>query len=490
MRPPPLPPPGPAAVRAAVLGRWAGALVLSVAAAAAAAAADQPAPLDLGSRRELFVDRYLVAELRGATLRLQVPLPAAPVSPPRPDGHYATVLRIGDGFRFYYRGDKVPGTDWKKDGWDVYHAGEVTLAAESRDGVHWRLPDYGIYRHPAFPAGNVVLADDFLVTHNFTPFLDSRPGVAPDQRFKALGGLHYSKANEKFRAKYGPAGLKAYASADGLHWRRLQEEAVIPEAWGTFDSQNVAFWSETEGTYVCYFRIFERGLRSIARTTSADFIRWTDPVPMKPNAPGEHLYTNGTQPYFRAPHLYIALPTRYVAARGSATDIAFMTSRGGLTYDRTFMESLIRPGIGKGGWANRANYAALGIHQTGPHEMSILLTGGRRYTLRLDGFASVNAPFAGGELVTKVLRFTGRELEINYSTSAGGQIRVELQDETGRPLPGFALSDCVPIYGDEIARVVRWKSGADLGALASRPVRLRFAMEDADLFSLRFRSTP
>ena len=447
-------------------------------------------PIDLGTRRELFVDRFLIAELTRTALRLHPPQPAPPVSPPRPDGHYATVLRVGDTFRFYYRGDKVPGTDWKKDGWDVYHAGEVTLCAESKDGVNWTLPDYGVYRHPNFPAGNVILADDFLVTHNFTPFLDTRPGVAPEQRFKALGGLQYSKTNEKFRAQHGPAGLKAYGSADGIHWRRLQEAAVIPEKWGTFDSQNVAFWSETERTYVCYFRMFDGGLRSIARTTSADFARWTEPVAMKPNAPGEHLYTNGTQPYFRAPHIYLALPTRFVAARGAATDIAFMTTRGGNTYDRTFMESVIRPGLGKNGWANRANYAALGIYQTGPHEMSVMLTGGRRYTLRLDGFVSVNAPFAGGEMITKLLRFSGRQLEINHSTSAGGQIRVELQDEAGRPFPGFALADCGPIYGDEIARVVKWKPGADLGALAGQPVRLRFAMEDADLFSLRFREEP
>jgi hypothetical protein len=442
--------------------------------------------LDLGPRRELFVDRFLIAELKGAALKLHSPQLAPPVSPPRPDGHYATVLRIGDTFRFYYRGDKVPGAHWRN-GWDTYHLGEVTLAAESKDGIHWTLPNYGIYQHPTFPQGNVVLADDFLVTHNFTPFIDARPGVPPAEKFKALGGGRYQPQHAKFREKYGAGGLKAYASADGIHWRRLQEAAVSPEAWGSFDSQNHAFWSESERRYVCYFRIFDGGRRSIARTTSQDFLRWSEPVAMKPNAPGEELYTGGTQPYMRAPHIYIALPTRFIAKRGAATDIAFMTTRGGNTYDRTFMESIIRPGLGKDGWANRANYAALGIHQTGPHEMSVLLTGGRRYTLRLDGFASVNAPFAGGEMVTKPLRFSGRELEINFSTSAGGQIRVEVQDEAGQPRPGFALADCVPIYGDEIARVVKWKPGADLGALAGQPVRLRFAMEDADLFSLRFR---
>lgn len=443
-------------------------------------------PIAIGSRRELFVDRLLIGELKGASLKLHTPQLAAPVSPPRPNGHYATVLRDGDMFRLYYRGEKAPGTGWKTHGWDVTRWGELTLGAESTDAIHWTLPDFKLYQIPSIPQGNVVLADEPLVTHNFTPFIDSRPGVPPAERFKGIGGLGYQKQFEHFREKLGPGGLAAFVSPDGIHWKRRQRAPVIPETWGTYDSQNVAFWSDTEKKYVCYFRVFEAGRRSIARTTSEDFLAWTEPVRMKPNAPGEELYTSGTQPYFRAPHIYIALPTRFVARRGAATDVALMSSRGGNTFDRTFMDSLIRPGPGPDSWADRANYAAIGIHQTGPWEMSLFLTGGRRYVLRLDGFASVNAPFAGGEMVTKPLVFSGDELEINYATSAGGQVRVELQGEDGAALPGFSLGDCVPIYGDEVARVVKWKSGSSLRMYAGKPVRLRFEMFDADLYALKF----
>ncbi len=330
------------------------------------------------------------------------------------------------------------------------------------------------------------MADQPLVTHNFTPFIDSRPSVPPAERWKGLGGLAYQKQFEKFRNELGQGGLSAFGSPDGIRWRRLQPAPVIAEAWGMFDSQNVAFWSELEKKYVCYFRVFEAGRRSIARSTSADFRTWTEPVRMKPNAPGEELYTNGTQPYFRAPHIYIALPTRFVAKRGAATDVALMSSRGGNSYDRTFMESLIRPGPGKDGWADRANYAAIGIHQTGPWEMSLFLTGSRRYVLRLDGFTSVNGPFAGGEMVTKPLTFSGSELEINYATSAGGQVRVELQGATGQALPGFSLEDCIPIFGDEVTRIVKWKGGSGLREYSGKPVRLRFELFDADLYALKF----
>ncbi|MCA9006012.1 MAG: hypothetical protein KDA70_12140 [Planctomycetaceae bacterium] len=444
--------------------------------------------LDIGIRRELFVDRFLIDELDNVELKLHSPQLMPAVTPPRPHGHYATVLKSDRGYQFYYRGDTKPGNHWKK-GWEQYHEGEVTLYAESPDAIHWSLPHLGIYPdHPAFPAGNVVLMNEFLVNHNFTPFIDTRPGVPESEKYKALGGLAY-QPNQHLDVKQrrGPGGLKAFTSPDGIHWKPLQEKPVIPEEWGKyFDSQNYAFWSESEQAYVCYFRRFIKGYRGIARTTSQDFIHWTPLVEMQANLPNEHLYTACTQPYFRAPHIYFALPTRFMAKRGAATDILFMSARGSAQFDREFTESYIRPGIGQDGWANRANYAAIGIHQTGPAEMSFFLTGGRRYVTRLDGIASVNASLTGGTLLTKPIRFSGNELEINYSTSAAGQILVELQDSTGKPLPGFTLEDCEPIYGDHIARIVKWKQGSDVSSLAGQPVRLRFDMQDADLYALKF----
>ena len=465
--------------------------------AASASADEKEGPLEIGSRRELFVDRFLIERLEGARLKLHEPKLAPHEKSPRPSGHYSTVLKDGDLFRQYYRGDKQADTHWRKDGWGVYHEGEVTLYAESRDGLHWTEPDLGLHKVERYPKGNVVVADRFLTTHNFSPFVDQRPGVPKEERYKALGGGKYpvegwggwKSPDERatLRKKHGVGGLRAFASADGIHWKPLQEEPVIPETWGSFDSQNVAFWSESEEQYVCYFRTIENGLRSVARSTSDDFITWSEPTPMKANAPREHLYTNGTHPYFRAPHIYIALPTRFQADRGSTTDIIFMTTRGGDRYDRTFMEALIRPGLEPAAWGNRSNYAAWGVLPTGKTEMSIFVLDDRRYTLRLDGFASVNAPYEGGELLTKPLRFAGKALEINYSTSAGGRILVEIQDESGKPIEGFSLDDCKPIIGDEISGLVAWGENRDVSKLAGKPIRLRFVMQDADLYSIRFR---
>ena len=316
------------------------------------------------------------------------------------------------------------------------------------------------------------------VCHNFSPFLDSRSGTKPKERFKALAGV----------SKGG--GLVAFLSEDGIKWTRLRDTPVITSKDFAFDSQNVSFWSEVEQLYVCYFRTWNTphgNLRSISRTTSQDFVQWSDPVALHPNFPGEHLYTSQTHPYFRAPHIYIALPTRFHPGRGESTDILFMSTRGSAPYDRTFREAFIRPGLDLARWGNRSNYAALNVVPTSPTEISIYTTPFRRFVLRTDGFASVHAGVDSGELLTRPLRFEGKEFVVNYATSAGGSLRVEIQEESGIPIPDFSLAESRNLVGDAIGQTVSWAKGGDVSLLAGKTVRLRFVMLEADLFAIQFR---
>jgi hypothetical protein len=110
----------------------------------------------------------------------------------------------------------------------------------------------------------------------------------------------------------------------------------------------------------------------------------------------------------------------------------------------------------------------------------------RRYSLRLDGFSSLRAPLSGGELLTKPLTFTGSKLLLNFATSAAGDIRIEIQDVDGKPLPGFSLDDAGELIGNEIDRSYFWKNSDNVSSLAGKAVRLRFVLRDADLFSFRF----
>ncbi len=461
--------------------------------------------IHIGSRRELMVDYHLIDKLDNVRLVL---------NRPRDEGitlnfdkpweglfcGYCTVIKDGDLYRLYYRGRPEEGAD----GDPI----EVYCYAESNDGIVWTKPELDLFNVRGHSKNNIVLADAAPVTHNFCPMLDTRPGVPADQRFKAIGGTMTS-------------GLIAMVSADGIRWKKLREEAVIktkevPYKY-MFDSQNLAFWSAEENKYVCYFRVFEGGIRRICRSTSDDFINWSQPILMEyrhhgGEAPIEHLYTNQTHPYFRAPHLYVSIAARFMPGRQVLTDeqakaidvspkyfkdtsdAVLMTSRGGGFYDRTFLGGFVRPGIGARNWVSRTNYPALNVVQTSPTEMSVYLNQDyaqptshlRRYSMRLDGFASAKALYAGGELVTKPLTFKGQELTINFGTSAAGSVRVEIQDVSGNPMPGFSLNEANEQIGNEIERVVTWKQGSDLSSLSGKPVRLRFVIKDADLYAFKF----
>jgi hypothetical protein len=430
------------------------------------------AVIELGSRRELFVDRFLIDTLDNTHLILHHPI-QAPISATQPKGGYVTILLDAGQYRMYYRSE-IPGYDGKRfDG----NPGEITCYAESPNGIDWTLPNLGLYDIGGSKSNNAILVNSAPFSHNFTPWIDTRPGCPADEKYKALAGTHKG------------GGLFAFVSADGIHWTRPSDKPLITFETLAFDSQNVAFWSETENQYVCYFRSWQTPhgeQRTISRTTSPDFVRWSKAVPMNPNIAGEHLYTSGTHPYFRAPHLLIAPATRFVPDRNSSTEIVLMTSRGGDRFDRTFLETFIRPGLDPKRWQNRANYVAWHIVPTSPQEMSLYI-GNLRYTLRTDGFASVNAGYTGGQLTTKPLTFTGPQVWLNYSTSASGSIRIEIQTPDGKPVEGFALKDCPPIVGDAIDQQVRWKDNANVSALAGKPIRMVFELKDADLFSFQFR---
>lgn len=459
-----------------------------------------PEMRNIGSRLELMVDRYLVDRMDGVEFRMHEPQPQpmAQSSLVGPGFHPAvgivTVIQDVDRYRAYYRDCDVTFTGKRFSG----HPGEITCYAESVDGREWTFPQLGLYKVSGSRGNNVILARQRPFSHNFSPFLDVRPGVDPAERYKALAG--HPGQNRKVKAD----GLHAFVSPDGIRWTRKPGGAVIPynpKWYHAFDSQNVSFWSAAEGCYVCYFRTYETPhgqLRTIFRTTSTNFAQWTAPVPMNPNLPGEELYTSQTHPYFRAPHLYIALPTRYIAgqvgtkktdAMMGSTDILFMTTRAGSTaYDRLFTEAFIRPGLDPERWDSRANYAALNVVPTGSNEMSIYHgKSGVRYTLRTDGFISIRAGAQTGEWLTRPLIFTGSGLILNLSSSAAGGVQVEIQDESGKPLPGFELAACQRAIGDAIEYPVRWTGDPDLGALAGKPVRLRFVMTECDIFALRFR---
>ncbi|MBL9216686.1 MAG: hypothetical protein JNG83_14505 [Opitutaceae bacterium] len=483
--------------------------LLPLAALAAAAAVPAAEPEFIADRLELFADRHLVEQARNVQFAVGTPRAEnivfqfdEPWEGPM-SGCYVTVLKDGDLYRMWYRGARK-GADGLYD-----RHSDLTCYAESRDGITWVKPRLGLHEFKGSRENNIVWpSGEPRIAHNFSVMLDDRPGVPADQRYKAVGG---TKSH----------GLVRLASADGLRWRILPLAPLFKDY--ALDTMNVLTWSPAEQVYAIYLRTWTHGgtpqhpafvgARTISRSVSQDFVTWSEPEPMTfGDTPTEDLYTNATHPYFRAPHILIALPLRFVnnrqaltAAeleawnvnpnqRTSVSDAVLLTSRGGNAYDRTHMEAFLRPGLDRKSWFGRDLYPALGVVPTGPEEMSLYVTTHftlpdyhlRRYSLRTDGFASVRAPYTGGEVVTKPVRFSGSKLVINYSSSAAGGVRVELLDAAGRPIPGYTEKESADIVGDEIARPVAWNGKEGLERLRGLAVKVRFVLRDADLYSFRF----
>ena len=448
--------------------------------------------IDIADDRQLFLDGRIVDRTANVRFVMHRPQPrevAIPLDRPW-EGTVSwcpVVVRDADRYRMWYRAqaDERPPTSF-------------TAYAESSDGISWQRPSLGLVEFNGSADNNICIGDGKL--RNVAVFLDHKPGVPEGERYKAIARA----------AGVSPAAIFALVSADGVNWRPFQDEPIIvaPEEDNQFDSPFGAFWDTRTGTYV----ICSRGMhpdgqgtriRGIRRTTSEDFSNWT-PLEYISVDWGDtwqyHLYTNACHPYYRAPW-YMMFPKRFLPDRRSdpewphegLSDVLLIASREGSDFTWVSKEAFLLPGLDQQNWHERSIYIGANVVPTGDGEMSMYSVQNyrtssvhiRRLSLREDGFVSAASDWVGGELVTRPILFKGDQLELNYSTSAAGSIQVAIQDAAGNEVPGHAIANCPEIVGDHIARTVVWQARSGIGDLAGQPVKFRFELKEADLFSFR-----
>ena len=331
----------------------------------------------------------------------------------------------------------------------------------------------------------------------------------PAKRYKAL-----------LAEPIGTGGFSGYYSADGLNWHRYGNDRLFREG------SEVGHIMRDPATrrYFAYVRPFPpkhfpkdvRQKRLGALLTSDDFVHWSEmKIVLVPDATDDAWVTKPEQrtefyamngfaygrsylgiiPVFRI--TAIVDKTQPTQSRyDGPMEGQLITSRDGVNWSRMENRSaVIPPGpdfdrsimnvamaplvVGDEVWHYYTAISSTHGAPTPPKQLTVALA-----RWRLDGFVSLDAGTTEGVVETTVLPAgRARSLEIN-ADAAHGVLRVELIDERGQTLPGFAAAEAVAITSDNVRHQVRWREGS---RLPDRPVRLRFRFVNTSLFSYTLR---
>ena len=509
-------------------------LCLAVAAAAlySIGAEADDAVIDVGNRKQLFIDDKFIASSENVTLTMNPPhqtgeILLTPDAPHEEDGHvglYSSVLKEDGVVRLWY--DLI--TPFGPDPHD--HHRDIRYA-ESGDGLHFDKPIIGLHEVDGSKENNIVVPGRI---GGGAVWVD--PQAPPEHRYKTQA---------KFYTTPGTAAgiFLMHSSPDGLHW----DEFAEIDTRGHTDTQTLIFWDPRIGRYAFYGRDKEyvdidgerTSIRMVRRQESDGLEAWdTQSRILEPDEVDRAMYDTGTElppvgyygaTVFRYPggaednadSVYIMLAQAFwhFTDRGYGgsmgpyvRDVRLLVSRDGEHFERAGeRRAFMGPGPAgrfdsKGVWAlpNPVRMDdELWIYYVGTNQDRTSrqaeeridpeapdgerLSAISRAVMRLDGFISADAPYEGGELITPPLRFEGGRLELNVDTAGGGSVFAELLGADGEPIPGFTEADAAPVNGNSVRMPVRWGGGGDVSELAGTPIRIRFIMRDCKLYAFQFR---
>lgn len=472
---------------------------------------------------------------RGITLQVHQPVKTGETTinsePGFSIGGYNTVIERDGLYRMWYSG------------------GPGVLYAVSRDGIHWEKPALNLTTGETRRPNNVVLGDGAGgvagSVHGLMVFVD--PTAPEGQKFRLV--TNPRQFHSMLQIFSSPDGIHwKHTHRDVL----VFDASTKPHH---LDSQNVVFWDERIGKYVVYFRrnlrVRNSQGRSVARAEGktlsfGNVLNWPPVFRADEMSPGHYdpqrrmetadldVYTNGAIAYPWAEDAYFMFPTLYyhygswqtefrdqAPVNAGIIDVRFASSRDGISWNTYDWRPFVPLGM-SGDFDFRRIYMAYGIvparngremymyymgtnetHGWGRDDRNnrILTAAGlapqgerrmiSRVVLRRDGFVSARAGREGGEFTTPALNFRGNQLVLNVDTSAAGEVRVEVQDIEGKPIPGFTLAEADLIHSaNDVNRAVTWNRASTLEKLAGKAVRLHFVLRDADVYAFEFRERP
>ncbi|MEE3371515.1 MAG: hypothetical protein VX346_19440 [Planctomycetota bacterium] len=472
---------------------------------------DEPdTAINIGSQRQLWCDDYLIEINDGAQRKLHQPQkvndgqPVLRLEQPWEElgtPILGTVLRDRGKFRMWYRG----GGGGPRGG--------VWCFAESDDGLKWNKPSLGLIEHQGTRQNNIYVLGQ---PQAYTPFVDPNE-TNPARRYKsAVSSLRIDTALAH--------------SPHGLVWTPYRGGAAITGR--ASDTISQVLWDPFARVYRLYTRTDYgtsqtgevRGTRDMIAASDADL---SDPKSWRKVRQWCLGWERGDREYHKVRQLYSVNGWIYEGVQFAliwalelgAVDLSagekavretmnayLATTRDGKPwslewiYDNRplfprgesgrFDSRWIQPAPNIITWKDKHWLYYAGLARSHNGQWSPHITGAKGgiglATIRRDGFISLHAGARSVSVTTKALCFRGNTLTINAITAPTGDLRAEMQDAAGKPFSGFTLADCEKITGDDIDRVVRWKKGSDVSRLAGKPIRIRFALRGADLFSMKF----
>ena len=414
----------------------------------------------------------------------------------------------------------------------VRRVGQPRLVPESvyRDplaNTHWGYPT--VFRDKASGKWRMIYQGKNEHRHNISLLAESDDGLSwalrdttadidlPDRRYPNQllpldhhGGMHcyvdpFAEPAERIKGPMSQSSrADLWVSPDGLHWslkEGVQWHRRSP------DPLTAAFWNAVRGTYVLTTRP-EGGDRRISLSETADWQSFTEPElalqadaldsPLTepygmPVYPYEGYYVGLLWLYHVAPEVEGHSPHKYFDGH---VDCQLAYSLNGWHFQRTLRDPFIPngdPGEPDAGCVYPSApiqredgslliYACACTHEHGyipPGSGSLLA-----YRLRRDGFVCLESGGGVGTIGTRPLYWRGGEVALNVQ-SQGGEARAQVTDPAGAPLEGYAFGDCEPFSGDDTAWQPNWKDGKMLDALSGSAIRLEVELKSARLFAIR-----
>lgn len=291
-------------------------------------------PLRIGWQKQLFLDDWVVDSIHNVSRVLQEPQrwPGNPVIIGDKPWEKWTVYLNGRGvlyddderlFKMWYLSPTFEDTAPSGLRYKVCYA-------FSGDGVHWTKPDLGLVEWAGSRRNNILPWGQHWMRR---PNVIRDPRDAdPQRRFKML---YTEVVGDWPRTDYRQlAGITKATSPDGIRWQHnVDGQSWRPGGNGT----NVLGWDPAAGKYVVYIRMYPPGSSpeesqiSIFRSTSDDFLRWSEPeLVLAPER--ENLDYKGF-PALIYEHYYVAWLWVW---KGRESHFELAASRDGVEWRRTF----------------------------------------------------------------------------------------------------------------------------------------------------------